>query len=459
MAADRIFNDFIQRFGVPKKIHHDMGGEFENNLFKRLEQLTGVMHSRTTPYHPQGNGIVERMNRTLLGMLRTLPESYKSRWKDHLNKLIHAYNCTVYESTNYSPFYLLFGRNPRLLIDLMFDLPDKAESNSRSDYVSKWKTAMTEAYRIAHEATTKSAEKGKKNYDRRIRYTDLQPGDRVLVRNLSPRGGPGKLRAFWEEEVHVVVSRKGPEIPVYELRPETGRGRNRVLHRNLLLPCEHLPLENWHELTRKTTETQRATKRVPRNESEDERSNSDSDTEDEFRVTVHQPERMEVNPDTPDPVQLEIDPANENGYIAEDILQDTVQENPELLDEVQDHTNDTQANVSEENVHGDRNPANIIPDPEVQTDVIVWCEEDNPLKDSHIMVLEIQHISVRFMGRKSSSIYQSTTITQTNLSIWTPIPIHFWTPSYPPAPETFPPMIPQPQFWNPYPTLPTVPLW
>ena len=250
----------------------------------------------------------------------------------------------------------------------MSDLPDKAESNSRSDYVSKWKTAMTEAYRIAQEATTKSAEKGKKNYDRRIRYTDLQPGDRVLVRNLSPRGGPGKLRAFWEEVVHVVVSRKGPESPVYELRPETGRGRNRVLHRNLLLPCEHLPLENWHELTRKTTETQRATKRVPHNESDDEISNSDSDTEDEFRVTVHQPERMEVNQDTPDPVQLEIDPANEISYIAEDILQDTVQENPDVVDEVQDHTIDTQANVSEENMHGDRNPENLIPDAEVRTD-------------------------------------------------------------------------------------------
>ena len=204
-VASTLYNDFILRSGFPTKIHRDQGAEFENNLFDHLQKLCDINHLRMTPYHLQGNGQVERFNHTLLSMLCTLPESYKSRWEEHLSKVIHAYNCTRNDSTGFSPFYLLFGRHPRLPINMIFNIDQPSSATSYSEYVQQWKQAMEEAYSIANHRSIATGEKNKAQYDLHAKSSDLHPNDRVLVRNLSEREGPGKVRSYWEKEIHHVI--------------------------------------------------------------------------------------------------------------------------------------------------------------------------------------------------------------------------------------------------------------
>ncbi|KAK3741917.1 hypothetical protein QZH41_011072 [Actinostola sp. cb2023] len=242
-TAQKIFNDFILRFGIPSRIHHDQGREFENKMFHELEHLCSMVRSRTTPYHPQGNGQVGRFNKTLLDMLRTLPGNQKKRWHESVNKVVHAYNCTKNDATGYSPFYLLFGREPRLPIDeILGTSPDNASPHSYSAYTKKWEETMRQAYEASMKRVSYIRNNSTAYKTRGVRATELRPGDRVLVRNLSERGGPGKLRSHWEKNIHVVIDRKGAS-PVYKIRPEDRQdGPSRVIHRNLLLPCPCLPV-------------------------------------------------------------------------------------------------------------------------------------------------------------------------------------------------------------------------
>ncbi len=79
----------------------------------------------------------------------------------------------------------------------------------------------------------KSADMGKQQYDKKVRNTALCEGDRFLVRNMTKRGGPGKLRPYWEQEIYVVTQLR-KDMPVYEVKPESGNGRSKVCHRNML---------------------------------------------------------------------------------------------------------------------------------------------------------------------------------------------------------------------------------
>ena len=137
-AARVLFDNFIVHYGFPVRIHSDQGQCFESKLIQELCRIAGVEKSRTTPYHPMGNGQVERFNQTLLKMLGTLKNNQKSDWKSHIPTLVHAYNATFHDSAGYSPFFLMFGRHPRLAIDAFLGLsPDALSAQTQTEYV--WK--------------------------------------------------------------------------------------------------------------------------------------------------------------------------------------------------------------------------------------------------------------------------------------------------------------------------------
>ena len=107
-VAKVLWQKFIMTYGIPDRLHSDQGKCFESAVVHELCKLLGVQKTKTTPYHPQGNGMTERFNRTLLSMLGTLKPEQKANWAVHVPSLVHAYNCSRHESTGFSPYYLIF---------------------------------------------------------------------------------------------------------------------------------------------------------------------------------------------------------------------------------------------------------------------------------------------------------------------------------------------------------------
>ena len=235
-TARILWDNFICHYGFPEKFISDQGRNFESDLIKELCKIAGVKKLHTTPYHPQGNGQCERFNSTLCNMLGTLSEEEKSDWKSYLGCMTHAYNCTKHASTTYSPYYLMFGRHPRLPIDVEFGLPksNSGDNSSKSRYIQKLRRRLNYAFQKATKVASQQANKYKSSYDKSIKGPQLQEKDLVLVKILAHKGRH-KLQDKWEPEEYVVVEQPIAGTPVYRVQPVTG-GNIRTLHRNLLLP-------------------------------------------------------------------------------------------------------------------------------------------------------------------------------------------------------------------------------
>ena len=164
-VADKLVTEFMCRFGVPKIIHSDQGTEFQSALFQQLCELLGCKKTRTTPYHPQSDGLVERQNRTILAMLSAVVNENLDDWDDHLPYIMSAYRSSVQESTGCTPNLMMFGRENSMPLDLIFPLADDQYPDCTQEYVEWVRQALNIAHDFARSRLQMSALRQRKNYD------------------------------------------------------------------------------------------------------------------------------------------------------------------------------------------------------------------------------------------------------------------------------------------------------
>ncbi|KRZ16043.1 Retrovirus-related Pol polyprotein from transposon, partial [Trichinella zimbabwensis] len=139
---------------------------FQGRLVTELCKLLGIEKIRTTAYHPQCDGMVERFNRTLAMMLTTaMEEAQDDDWETQIPQVCFAYNASVHETTGYAPFEM-FGRPPRLPVDAAFNT-NLGEATTTSKYVEELAAHFRNAFAAARKNSAEQQMRQKYYYDRK----------------------------------------------------------------------------------------------------------------------------------------------------------------------------------------------------------------------------------------------------------------------------------------------------
>ena len=205
-ATETLRNGYFRLFGAPAYLISDQGKAFMGHIITHLCDLYGVQKLRTSPYHAQTNGQVERMNQTIICMIGKLEEDKKACWSKHLLELLLAYNATCSAVTGYSPYYLLFGRRWRIPVDYLFPtLRDSPHQTKMDVSVAAMQKRLKEAFAVARYFTSEEAAKQRCYYNCKAGAVALQPGDVVMV-HTDGFVGKWKVKDRWEDGGFIIES-------------------------------------------------------------------------------------------------------------------------------------------------------------------------------------------------------------------------------------------------------------
>ena len=207
-VADAIYEKIILQHSCPRRLLTDRGQCFRSKLLKRLCQRMGVRQAFTSGYHPQTNAKAERYNRFLAEALTHYLGKKKGEWDNYLDAVTFAYRTSYIEAIEESPFFMLYGRDPRLPVDVMYGSPEVEEIDRRT-----YKITLTEKLREAHKAVidlqAEARAKNKFLQDRTRQPVTYNVNDWVLVwhavkRVAKERTVAKKLLRRWQGPYRVI---------------------------------------------------------------------------------------------------------------------------------------------------------------------------------------------------------------------------------------------------------------
>ena len=175
-VARKLAEEFFPPFSPPEQLHSDQGKQFESKLVVEICRILNIRKSRTTPYHPQSDGLAERYNRTLLDVLSALAHDYPFEWEFYLRPACLAYNTSLQPTTGYTPFYLMYGRQAHLPVDLMYGSGPNDKS-CPEEYAASLKHRLQQVYFQVREKMALQLERQKEIYDWKIHWEPFQEGD------------------------------------------------------------------------------------------------------------------------------------------------------------------------------------------------------------------------------------------------------------------------------------------
>ena len=203
---------------MPAVIHSNQGREFENNLMQELCLLCGAHRTRTTPYHPASDGLVEKFNRTLLMMLAMCAGEHRDDWDNLLPAVMMAYRYSVHKSTGFSLYRLMFGEECTLPMDVGLPRRTNDVPNPINNLYALWvRDALEVAYDQVRRHAGQAVRRQKRLYDKWAVRRGFAVGDWTL--RYYPLAKKCKLDSPWLGP-YLVVSLAGWAVGV-QLHPDS----------------------------------------------------------------------------------------------------------------------------------------------------------------------------------------------------------------------------------------------